>query len=97
MSSALLAPEVEIYPTRHRWMVAECQGLADEGRLDGRYEIIDGEVISKMGQKPAYFFSIGRVAHWTNAVFGDAFSVCKGRSRFRTRLASTVNQNPTSQ
>ena len=45
MSPNLLAPEMETFPDRYRWTVEECNRLAEEGRLVGRYEVVDGEVI----------------------------------------------------
>ena len=34
----------------------DCEFLETAGLLDGRYELIDGEIISKMGQKPLHAF-----------------------------------------
>jgi Uma2 family endonuclease len=40
------------------------------GELTGRWELIDGEVLSKMGQKPAHRFTLLRVAEWLASQFG---------------------------
>ena len=69
MSSALIAPELEIFPNRYRWTVAECYAMAAEGRLIGRYEIIDGEVIGKMGQKPPHRAAIIYLQKWLLTIF----------------------------
>lgn len=78
MSHSLIAPEYELFPDRYRWSVAECRRMAEEGHLVGRYEILDGEVVSKMGQKPAHFFSIALLTHWANNTFGDPFVRVQG-------------------
>lgn len=58
MSNTLIAPEYEIFPNRYRWTVAECYEMASEGRLIGRYKILDGEVIRKRGQNPPHRIAI---------------------------------------
>jgi Uma2 family endonuclease len=73
MSHTLIAPEYELFPNRYRWTVTECYRMAEEGRLVGRYEILDGEVVSKMGQKPPHYLGISLLAHWVNRTFGDPF------------------------
>jgi Uma2 family endonuclease len=71
VSLTLIAPEYELFPNRRRWSVAECYQMAEEGRLVGRYEVLDGEVVNKMGQKPPHFIGISLLARWANKVFGD--------------------------
>src|SRR5690349_13433865 len=73
MSGRLIAPELETFPNRYRWTVDACYRLKELGFLEGRFELIDGEAVNKMGQNPPHFFAIGRIAHWANAVFGDEF------------------------
>lgn len=36
-------------PNRKRWTRSDCDFLRDNGLLTERYELIDGEVISKLG------------------------------------------------
>lgn len=69
--TGLLAPEEETYPNRYRWTVEACYRLRDLGFLDGRFEILDGEVVKKMGQNPPHYFAITRFAQWANSAFGD--------------------------
>jgi len=78
MSETLIPPEFELFPDRYRWSVAECTRMAEEGRLVGRYEILDGEVVSKTGQKPSHYLSISLLALWANRTFGDHFVRVQG-------------------
>ena len=69
MSPTLIAPEYELFPNRYRWTVAECYAMAAEGRLVGRYEILDGEVIRKMGQNPPHRIAILLIVQWLLSLF----------------------------
>ncbi len=74
MTTKLLEPELESFPNRHRWTVAQCYELVELGLLKGRFEVLDGEITDKMGQGPEHYFGINQFAHWANAIFGDRFS-----------------------
>jgi Uma2 family endonuclease len=71
MASTLLPPENDYFPNRIRWTVEECYRLVEEGFLKGRYELIDGEIISKMGQKPPHRLALMLIANWLVSLFGD--------------------------
>ena len=60
-------------PNRIRWTRAQCDAIREAGVLTGRYELIDGEIISKMGQKPPHAAVVGLVFQWLVAVFGARF------------------------
>lgn len=60
-------------PNRKKWTRKDCEFLVNSELLIGRYELIDGEVISKMGQKPPHSFVIMRLNAWLVATFGAAF------------------------
>lgn len=60
-------------PNRKRWTRSECDVMRETGILTGRYELIDGEVISKMGQKPPHSLTVVRLYAWLTAVFGALF------------------------
>lgn len=60
-------------PNRVRWTRAQCDAIRDIGILQGRYELIDGEVNSKMGQKPAHRLAVVLLNAWLTAVFGALF------------------------
>src|SRR5690242_14256015 len=46
MADTLIAPENEPFPNRKRWTRRECEFLVANDLLIGRYELIDGEIIS---------------------------------------------------
>ena len=73
MTNALIAPEYELFPNRYRWTVQECHDMAASGQLVGRYEILDGEVVSKMGQKPAHAMTLTQLLEVMSRIFGPAF------------------------
>ncbi len=73
MTSTLIAPENEIFPNRIRWTRQQCERLVESGELVGRYELIDGEIISKMGQNPPHRITIKLLLHWLIAIFGDFY------------------------
>ncbi len=60
-------------PNRIRWTRAQCEAIRDAGVLTGRYELIDGEIISKMGQKRPHTYVIKRVMVWLARRFGLEF------------------------
>jgi Uma2 family endonuclease len=68
--SGLLTPDEETYPNRYRWTVEACYRLRDLGFLDGRFEVLDGEVVEKMGRKPPHRMAIVLLAEWLASVFG---------------------------
>jgi Uma2 family endonuclease len=60
-------------PNRLRWTRRQCAAIRDAGILTGRYELIDGEVISKMGQKPPHVYVLQLLLDWLTGVFGGRF------------------------
>ena len=64
-------------PNRVRFTRKICDFLVDNDLLTGRYELIDGEVISKMGQKPTHATVLNRII----ASFSSLFSVRQIRSQ----------------
>ena len=70
MTETLTEPENETFPNRKRWTVADCERLVKKGELVGRYELIDGEIISKMGQHAPHASAIILLARWLITLFG---------------------------
>ncbi len=69
---ALPLPEQpERFPNRVRWTTSQCCAIVEAGILTGRYELIEGEVVSKMGQKPPHAYVVGTIMAWLIAVFGS--------------------------
>src|SRR5260221_8801173 len=69
MSSTLIAPETETFPNRYRWTTEACYRLMDLGVLEGRFELLDGEIIDKMGQKPPHSTTLTRLVRSLDSVF----------------------------
>jgi Uma2 family endonuclease len=70
MSNTLISPELEMFPNRHRWTVDESYRLMQYGFLEGRNEVLDGEIVSKMGQNPAHSNALKRLMRVLSALFG---------------------------
>ncbi|HZT43969.1 MAG TPA: Uma2 family endonuclease [Chthonomonadaceae bacterium] len=60
-------------PNRVRWTRAQCDAIVAAGVLTGRYELIDGEVIYKKGEKPQHCVTVVLLHAWLTAVFGALF------------------------
>ena len=64
-------------PNRKRITRTECKFLADNGFLSGRYELIDGEIIDKMGQNRPHALTIILINAWLIGVFGVLAVQCQ--------------------
>lgn len=60
-------------PNPVRWKRQQCRSMVEQGILTGRYELIEGEILSKMGQKRAHALVIIRLTAWLVALFGADF------------------------
>ena len=69
MASILIPPDQELFPGRKRWTYKEVDQLIATGKLVGRYELIDGEIIDKMGQNPQHSLSIMLVMQYLLTAF----------------------------
>lgn len=68
---ALVAPPD---PPRKRWTRAECAALEASGLLDQEnLELVEGELISKMGKKRPHVYSFTLLQGWLVQVFGLRF------------------------
>lgn len=56
---------------RKRWSRDDCRFLENAGLLKGRYELIDGEIIVKTGQKPPHAMAVMRVIAYLLRFFHD--------------------------
>ncbi len=66
------------FPNRKRWTRDDCTFLERVGFTPECYELIDGEIISKMGQNRPHIMAISRVFAWLIAVFGVEFVQTQG-------------------
>ncbi len=63
----------ESAPNRIRWTRRQCEAIREAQILTGRYELIDGEIISKMGQKPSHAYVVSLLMAWLVRLFGAEF------------------------
>ena len=69
-------PQLAEHP-RKRWTRQECDSLREKGDLIGRYELIEGDIIDKMGQNPPHATVIGLLLNWLCPVFGAPYVRCQ--------------------
>jgi Uma2 family endonuclease len=68
-STGILADGVR----RKRFTRAEVRRMEQLGLLEGRYELIEGDLIDKMGQNPPHAFGISALLAWAVTIFGQHF------------------------
>jgi Uma2 family endonuclease len=79
-------------PPRKHWSRAECDALENADLLNGeRLELIEGELISKMGKKRPHTITLTLVVAWLNRVFGPEFV------NWETPMDVAPEDNPTSE
>ena len=59
--SSVTVPELAFNPNRRRFTRDEAARMAELGLIEGRYELIEGELISKIGQKPPHAYVIEKL------------------------------------
>src|SRR5450631_2165920 len=65
---------VPLDPPRKHWSRVECEALEAAGLLHGaRVELVEGELIDKMGKKRPHVNTLFLVAEWLTKVFGQQF------------------------
>jgi Uma2 family endonuclease len=57
-------------PGRIRWTRSQCETIRAAGILTDRYELIDGEIISKMGQNPPHPLAVNLILRYLARIFG---------------------------
>ena len=82
--------EVRLDPPRKRWTRAQCEPLASVMEAE-RLELIEGELISKMGQNRPHGNTLSAVLFWMADVFGRHFVT------HETPIDVAAEDNPTSE
>jgi Uma2 family endonuclease len=83
---------VSAEPTRKRWTRAEYNALDDIGLLNQqRLELVDGELISKMGKKRPHVNALTFVHEWLIEIFG------KGVVNTEAPIDVAPDDNPTNE
>jgi Uma2 family endonuclease len=71
MPMAVLELRVEPQPRRKLWTRAEYEDLYKSGLLDDqRLELVEGELINKMGKNRPHVSGVAMLLHWLMSVFG---------------------------
>ena len=94
MPVALTPPEpaAPLIPPRKRWTREECALLESSGIWDQqRLELIQGELISKMGQNRPHVFLLSWMLEWLLGVFGP------GRVKPNAPIDVAPEDNPTNE
>lgn len=79
-------------PMRWVWTRRDCEDFEARGLLTpGKYELVEGEIVRKLPQKPPHSISIGRVFAWCLSIFGVDFVQTQGT------IDVSPEDNPTSQ
>jgi len=60
-------------PHRVRWTREQCRLMQAEGILIGRYELADGQIVSKIGQNPPHAYVIRALMAWLVRLFGEDY------------------------
>lgn len=72
MPAALELPIVASLPPHKRWTRDECVVLEREGLIDvERYELVDGELVLKMGKNHPHMRAVMLLVSWLRNVFGE--------------------------
>ena len=66
-------PPYDHMPGRVRFTRSQCDAMRETGILQGRYELIDGEIIRKMSQNPPHGAVCSLLSAWLTLVFGALF------------------------
>ena len=81
-------------PNRIRWTRRQVDFLVKNGLLTGRYELIDGEVISKTGQNPPHRVCVVLVTGWLIRVFGERHVTCQSTMEIAVNDRETNEPEP---
>ena len=74
MLETLLRPDTETYAHQKLWTREECDFLVESGRLEERYELIEGTIYYKMAMNAAHRIALMLLYRWLIGLF-DVLSV----------------------
>lgn len=73
---AIVQPQdahLEPIPHRVRWTREQCRAIEEAEILIGRYELVDGEILTKMLENPLHRLCVLLIREWLISVFGGLF------------------------
>lgn len=71
MADIASQPQLDDGYVRKKWTVSECRTLVDNDLLTpGRFELIEGEILFKMGQSRLHVFLVARIIEIMTSIFG---------------------------
>ncbi len=77
MPISAVEPLYENFPIEFRrklWTRQECAAMEDAGLLDpGRYELVGGELLERMGKKRPHVITLSRILQWLTHIFGEDY------------------------
>ncbi|GAB4468241.1 MAG: Uma2 family endonuclease [Armatimonadaceae bacterium] len=75
MPQTLAQPREKVSPEfRIQWTREDCRRFVKQGNLQpGKYELIEGDIIHKMGQKLSHSMVVMRLILWCVRVYGEQF------------------------
>ena len=76
MSRTLTPPRIQpdLPPSQRRlWTRDDCKFLVANGLLTGRYELVNGDIVDKMGQNPPHAYVVMLLNAWLVSVFGGLY------------------------
>ncbi|MES2462947.1 MAG: Uma2 family endonuclease [Armatimonadota bacterium] len=68
---------LEQFAGRKRWTRDDCDFLERLGLLPNRYELIDGEILEKVGQNRPHAIAVTLIIKWLISLFGGDFVQCQ--------------------
>ncbi len=95
MPVALEIHEPFVRPPHKRWTRDECATLEQAGLIDARrYELIDGELIQKMGKNHPHMLAVLLLGTWLRRTFGETFVVQEPSIDLRPEDTPTSDPEP---
>jgi hypothetical protein len=85
---------VEESIARKLWTIDEYERLSDFGFLEGHYELIEGEIIEKMGQNQPYFITLFTIMRWLQETFGANSVITQTPITFRAQGGRNSKPEP---
>jgi Uma2 family endonuclease len=68
MAARIFPPAFE--PSGNQYTRAEVARMEESGELSGRWELVEGQLVNKMGQNPPHAYVLRLVAAWLARVYG---------------------------